>query len=177
MEWISGRRGQGTSLSKGRKQPRGGLGHPRGFHGNFSFQKWLPKEFTERISQLDTRSPVTKINAPSAPEGQPLPQHHCSIHLNCEDIDLLHQAFEDAVDGRPSHRWVRPSALCPLEYSYTWSWGEGGDCPDTAGIASSSWLNIHDDVDICLNPCLGSKVKKCIPHKKSLGQGRLRGEE
>ncbi|XP_039727495.1 pyridine nucleotide-disulfide oxidoreductase domain-containing protein 2 isoform X4 [Pteropus medius] len=91
-------------------------------------QKWLPKEFTERISQLDTRSPVTKINvavdrlpdflaAPCAPDGQPLPQHHCSIHLNCEDTDLLHQAFEDAVDGRPSHRPMIelciPSSLDP----------------------------------------------------------------
>ncbi|XP_015455458.1 pyridine nucleotide-disulfide oxidoreductase domain-containing protein 2 isoform X2 [Pteropus alecto] len=80
-------------------------------------QKWLPKEFTERISQLDTRSPVTKINAPSAIEGQPLPQHHCSIHLNCEDTDLLHQAFEDAMDGRPSHRPMIelciPSSLDP----------------------------------------------------------------
>ncbi|XP_064230062.1 pyridine nucleotide-disulfide oxidoreductase domain-containing protein 2 isoform X4 [Aotus nancymaae] len=78
-------------------------------------QEWLPKEFVERISQLDTRSPVTKINvavdrlpsflaAPNAPGGQPLPHHQCSIHLNCEDTLLLHQAFEDAMDGLPSHR-------------------------------------------------------------------------
>ncbi|XP_016019725.2 pyridine nucleotide-disulfide oxidoreductase domain-containing protein 2 isoform X2 [Rousettus aegyptiacus] len=91
-------------------------------------QKWLPKEFTERISQLDTRSPITKINvavdrlpdflaAPGAPKGQPLPHHQCSIHLNCEDTDLLHQAFEDAMDGRPSHRPMIelciPSSLDP----------------------------------------------------------------
>ncbi|XP_047281845.1 pyridine nucleotide-disulfide oxidoreductase domain-containing protein 2 isoform X10 [Homo sapiens] len=78
-------------------------------------QEWLPEEFLERISQLDTRSPVTKINvavdrlpsflaAPNAPRGQPLPHHQCSIHLNCEDTLLLHQAFEDAMDGLPSHR-------------------------------------------------------------------------
>lgn len=30
-------------------------------HGTF-FQEWLPEEFVERISQLDTQSPVTKIN-------------------------------------------------------------------------------------------------------------------
>ncbi|XP_045053459.2 pyridine nucleotide-disulfide oxidoreductase domain-containing protein 2 isoform X2 [Desmodus rotundus] len=91
-------------------------------------QEWLPEEFVERISQLDTQSPVTKINvavnrlpdflaAPNAPGGQPLPHHQCSIHLNCEDTHLLHQAFEDAVDGRPSHRPMIelciPSSLDP----------------------------------------------------------------
>nr|Q5RAP5.1 RecName: Full=Pyridine nucleotide-disulfide oxidoreductase domain-containing protein 2 [Pongo abelii]CAH91165.1 hypothetical protein [Pongo abelii] len=91
-------------------------------------QEWLPEEFLERISQLDTRSPVTKINvavdrlpsflaAPNAPRGQPLPHHQCSIHLNCEDTLLLHQAFEDAMDGLPSHRPIIelciPSSLDP----------------------------------------------------------------
>ncbi|XP_037352511.1 pyridine nucleotide-disulfide oxidoreductase domain-containing protein 2 isoform X2 [Talpa occidentalis] len=76
-------------------------------------QEWLPEEFVGRISQLDTSSPVTKINvavdrlpsflaAPNAPSGQPLPHHQCSIHLNCEDTLLLHEAFEDAMDGLPS---------------------------------------------------------------------------
>ncbi|XP_063566467.1 pyridine nucleotide-disulfide oxidoreductase domain-containing protein 2 isoform X13 [Gorilla gorilla gorilla] len=87
-------------------------------------QEWLPEEFLERISQLDTRSPVTKINvavdrlpsflaAPSAPRGQPLPHHQCSIHLNCEDTLLLHQAFEDAMDGLPSHSVRLHRGLCP----------------------------------------------------------------
>ncbi|XP_033042400.1 pyridine nucleotide-disulfide oxidoreductase domain-containing protein 2 isoform X10 [Trachypithecus francoisi] len=91
-------------------------------------QEWLPEKFLEKISQLDTRSPVTKINvavdrlpsflaAPNAPRGHPLPHHQCSIHLNCEDTLLLHQAFEDAMDGLPSHRPMIelciPSALDP----------------------------------------------------------------
>uniref|UniRef100_A0A2K6FHI7 Pyridine nucleotide-disulfide oxidoreductase domain-containing protein 2 n=1 Tax=Propithecus coquereli TaxID=379532 RepID=A0A2K6FHI7_PROCO len=91
-------------------------------------QEWLPEEFVERISQLDTQSPVTKINvavdrlpdflaAPNAPGGQPLPHHQCSVHLNCEDTFLLHQAFEDAMDGLPSRRPMIelciPSALDP----------------------------------------------------------------
>ncbi|KAM8911777.1 pyridine nucleotide-disulfide oxidoreductase domain-containing protein 2 isoform 1-T1 [Lycaon pictus] len=91
-------------------------------------QEWLPKEFLERISRLDTKSPVTKINvavdrlpdflaAPNAPGGQSLPHHQCSIHLNCEDTLLLHQAFEDAMDGLPSHRPMIelciPSSLDP----------------------------------------------------------------
>ncbi|KAG8523508.1 Pyridine nucleotide-disulfide oxidoreductase domain-containing protein 2 [Galemys pyrenaicus] len=91
-------------------------------------QEWLPEEFMERISQLDTSSPVTKINVavdrlpnflavPNAPSGQPLPHHQCSIHLNCEDTLLLHQAFEDAGAGLPSRRPMIelciPSALDP----------------------------------------------------------------
>ncbi|KAM7072741.1 pyridine nucleotide-disulfide oxidoreductase domain-containing protein 2 [Molossus nigricans] len=91
-------------------------------------QERLPEEFVERISQLDCRSPVTKINvavdrlpdfsaAPNAPGGQPLPHHQCSIHLNCEDTHLLQQAFEDAMDGRPSHKPMIelciPSSLDP----------------------------------------------------------------
>ncbi|XP_048663080.1 pyridine nucleotide-disulfide oxidoreductase domain-containing protein 2 isoform X6 [Marmota marmota marmota] len=91
-------------------------------------QEWLPEGFAERIAQLDTQSPVTKINvavdrlpnflaAPNTPTGQPLPHHQCSIHLNCEDTLLLHQAFEDAMDGLPSHRPMIelciPSSLDP----------------------------------------------------------------
>ncbi|KAM5272304.1 pyridine nucleotide-disulfide oxidoreductase domain-containing protein 2 [Ctenodactylus gundi] len=91
-------------------------------------QDWLPEEFVKRISQLDTQSPVTKINvavdrlpdflaAPNAPSGQPLPHHQCSIHLNCEDTLFLHQAFEDAMGGLPSHRPLIelciPSSLDP----------------------------------------------------------------
>ncbi|XP_058437199.1 pyridine nucleotide-disulfide oxidoreductase domain-containing protein 2 isoform X5 [Marmota monax] len=91
-------------------------------------QEWLPEGFAERIAQLDTQSPVTKINvavdrlpnflaAPNTPTGQPLPHHQCSIHLNCEDTLLLHQAFEDATDGLPSHRPMIelciPSSLDP----------------------------------------------------------------
>nr|XP_028586421.1 pyridine nucleotide-disulfide oxidoreductase domain-containing protein 2 isoform X3 [Podarcis muralis] len=91
-------------------------------------QEQLPPEFVQRISQFDSRSPVTKINvavdrlpdfraAPNARDGCPLPHHQCSIHLNCEDIQLLHQAFEDACQGRPSSRPMIelciPSALDP----------------------------------------------------------------
>ncbi|XP_008586872.1 PREDICTED: pyridine nucleotide-disulfide oxidoreductase domain-containing protein 2 isoform X2 [Galeopterus variegatus] len=94
----------------------------------FTDKEWLPEEFVERISQVDTQSPVTKINVavdrlpnflavPNAPGGQPLPHHQCSIHLNCEDTLLLHQAFEDAMHGQPS-QWPMielciPSSLDP----------------------------------------------------------------
>ncbi|XP_008830178.1 pyridine nucleotide-disulfide oxidoreductase domain-containing protein 2 isoform X2 [Nannospalax galili] len=91
-------------------------------------QEWLPQAFVEGISQLDTQSPVTKINVavdrlpnfqatPNGPKDQLRPHHQCSIHLNCEDILILHQAFEDAMGGLPSHRPMIelciPSSLDP----------------------------------------------------------------
>ncbi|KAJ7325092.1 hypothetical protein JRQ81_018112 [Phrynocephalus forsythii] len=91
-------------------------------------QEFLPPEFVRRISQFDTRSAVTKINvavdqlpnflaAPNAGDNHPLPHHQCSIHLNCEDMGIVQQAFEDACQGRPSHRPMIelciPSALDP----------------------------------------------------------------
>ncbi|XP_021496109.1 pyridine nucleotide-disulfide oxidoreductase domain-containing protein 2 isoform X2 [Meriones unguiculatus] len=94
----------------------------------FTEKEWLPAAFIKRISQLDTQSPVTKINvavdrlpnfqaAPNAPRDQPQPHHRCSIHLNCEDTLLLHQAFEDAKSGLPSQRPMIelciPSSLDP----------------------------------------------------------------
>uniref|UniRef100_A0A8C3DR84 Pyridine nucleotide-disulphide oxidoreductase domain 2 n=1 Tax=Corvus moneduloides TaxID=1196302 RepID=A0A8C3DR84_CORMO len=91
-------------------------------------QEQLPKDFVQRIRQVDTCSPVTKINvavdrlpsflaAPNAHNGQPLPHHQCSIHLNCEGTQLLHQAFTEATHGHPSSRPMIelciPSALDP----------------------------------------------------------------
>ncbi|XP_059102474.1 pyridine nucleotide-disulfide oxidoreductase domain-containing protein 2 [Peromyscus eremicus] len=91
-------------------------------------QEWLPGAFVKRISQLDTQSPVTKINvavdrlpnfraAPNVPRDQPQPHHQCSIHLNCEDTLILHQAFEDAQGGLPSKKPMIelciPSSLDP----------------------------------------------------------------
>ncbi|NWJ07363.1 PYRD2 protein, partial [Crypturellus undulatus] len=84
----------------------------------------LPKDFVQRIQQVDTRSPVTKINvavdrlpnflaAPNARDDQPLPHHQCSIHLNCESSELLHRAFAEARDGRPSSRQV-PVQVAPV---------------------------------------------------------------
>lgn len=44
------------------------------------------------------------LAAPNAHDGQPLPHHQCSIHLNCEGTHLLHQAFTEASRGHPSSR-------------------------------------------------------------------------
>ncbi|KFV42737.1 Pyridine nucleotide-disulfide oxidoreductase domain-containing protein 2, partial [Tyto alba] len=44
------------------------------------------------------------LATPNAHDGQPLPHHQCSIHLNCESTHLLHQAFTEATHGHPSSR-------------------------------------------------------------------------
>ncbi|KAI6066360.1 Pyridine nucleotide-disulfide oxidoreductase domain-containing protein 2 [Aix galericulata] len=57
------------------------------------------------------------LAAPNARDGQPLPHHQCSIHLNCEGTHLLHQAYTEAAGGHPSSRPMIelciPSALDP----------------------------------------------------------------
>ncbi|OXB75486.1 UNVERIFIED_CONTAM: hypothetical protein H355_016547, partial [Colinus virginianus] len=44
------------------------------------------------------------LAAPSTRDNQPLPHHCCSIHLNCEGMHLLHQAYTEATHGHPSSR-------------------------------------------------------------------------
>ncbi|XP_063047909.1 pyridine nucleotide-disulfide oxidoreductase domain-containing protein 2 [Engraulis encrasicolus] len=75
----------------------------------------LPPDFLKAVDQIDYTSPVTKINvavdrlpnflaAPNVSEGVPGPHHQCSIHLNCESVDVLEQAYHDCLQGRPSTR-------------------------------------------------------------------------
>ncbi|XP_033880184.2 pyridine nucleotide-disulfide oxidoreductase domain-containing protein 2 isoform X1 [Acipenser ruthenus] len=91
-------------------------------------QDCLPPEFIKAVSQIDYVSPVTKINiavdrlpnflaAPNSPDRNPGPHHQCSIHLNCESMDVLDQAYRQATEGRPSTRPMLevciPSVLDP----------------------------------------------------------------
>ncbi|XP_069095757.1 pyridine nucleotide-disulfide oxidoreductase domain-containing protein 2 isoform X3 [Pleurodeles waltl] len=94
----------------------------------FTDKKWLPEDLIKRISQFDTKSPVTKINvavdklpnflaAPNTSEGRPLAHHQTSIHLNIEDMNCLTEAFEEAQKGiassRPMIELCIPSVLDP----------------------------------------------------------------
>ncbi|XP_036402776.1 pyridine nucleotide-disulfide oxidoreductase domain-containing protein 2 [Megalops cyprinoides] len=88
----------------------------------------LPPEFAKAVSQIDYTSPVTKINvavnrlpnflaAPNTADGKPGPHHQCSIHLNCESVEVLEAAYRDAKLGHPSTRPMLemciPSVLDP----------------------------------------------------------------
>ncbi|XP_047668398.1 pyridine nucleotide-disulfide oxidoreductase domain-containing protein 2 [Tachysurus fulvidraco] len=92
-------------------------------------QDALPLKFIRAIDQIDYTSPVTKINvamdklpnflaAPNtAADGSPGPHHQCSIHLNCESVEILEAAYMEGQQGRPSSRpmieMTIPSVLDP----------------------------------------------------------------
>ncbi|XP_037639340.1 pyridine nucleotide-disulfide oxidoreductase domain-containing protein 2 [Sebastes umbrosus] len=90
-------------------------------------QAALSPEFIKAVDQIDYTSPVTKINvavnklpnflASPTPDDKPGPHHQCSIHLNCESVELLETAYKEAVNGRCSTRpmleMTIPSVLDP----------------------------------------------------------------
>ncbi|XP_061914158.1 pyridine nucleotide-disulfide oxidoreductase domain-containing protein 2 [Entelurus aequoreus] len=81
---------------------------------NLTPQSALSPAFLKAVDQIDHTSPVTKINvavnklpnflAAPTPDNKPGPHHQCSIHLNCESVDLLETAYKEAMNGRPSTR-------------------------------------------------------------------------
>ncbi|XP_056292202.1 pyridine nucleotide-disulfide oxidoreductase domain-containing protein 2 [Pseudoliparis swirei] len=94
---------------------------------NLTPQAALSPEFMKAVDQIDYTSPVTKINvavdklpnflASPTPDDKPGPHHQCSIHLNCESVELLEKAYKEAMNGRPSARpmleMTIPSVLDP----------------------------------------------------------------
>ena len=44
--------------------------------------------------------------SPNPPGGGPAPHHQCTIHLNSEHSDMIHQAFLDAEQGKWSTRYA-----------------------------------------------------------------------
>lgn len=90
-------------------------------------QAALSPAFIKAVDQIDYTSPVTKINvavdklpnflASPTPDDKPGPHHQCSIHLNCESVELLETAYKEAVNGRCSTRpmveMTVPSVLDP----------------------------------------------------------------
>ncbi|CAE1250300.1 Pyridine nucleotide-disulfide oxidoreductase domain-containing protein 2 [Acanthosepion pharaonis] len=75
----------------------------------------LQDDLVSEIKQIDYTSPVTKINVavkelpnftanPNRLKNTPMPHHQCTIHLNCEKTESIHEAYLDAQQGIPSHR-------------------------------------------------------------------------
>ena len=69
----------------------------------------LPREYMNSVQNIDYTSPVTKINValnklpnfladPNVKENEVMPHHRCTIHLNCENTDLLMDAYNSAMD-------------------------------------------------------------------------------
>ena len=68
----------------------------------------LPSEYVNSIKNVDYTSPVTKINVavdklpnflanPNIKENEPMPHHRCTIHMNCENTEILMDAYNDAM--------------------------------------------------------------------------------
>lgn len=68
----------------------------------------IPAEYMKSLQNIDYTSPVTKINVavnalpnfladPNLEKNQVMPHHRCTIHLNCENSELLEQAYNEAV--------------------------------------------------------------------------------
>ncbi|EGT46821.1 hypothetical protein CAEBREN_26243 [Caenorhabditis brenneri] len=76
----------------------------------------LPADFYRSISQIDYTSPVTKINvavkelpnflAKPNQGSEPMPHHQTTIHMNCENMQVVHDAVLDYKNGRYSRRPV-----------------------------------------------------------------------
>ncbi|XP_046667325.1 pyridine nucleotide-disulfide oxidoreductase domain-containing protein 2-like [Homalodisca vitripennis] len=88
----------------------------------------LSEETTSALQAIQYESPVTKINValsripqflanPTASSDRVMPHHHATIHLNCENCDIVDEAYRDAQRGvlptRPMIEMVLPSSLDP----------------------------------------------------------------
>ena len=83
--------------------------------------------FFKRIENIKYDSGVMKINLavsrlpnfladPNVKENKSMPHHQCTIHINCENMNLIHEGFQDAkiknVPSRtPMIEMVIPSSL------------------------------------------------------------------
>ncbi|KAF3842096.1 hypothetical protein F7725_024047 [Dissostichus mawsoni] len=84
-----------------------------------TFKNLTHTEFIKAVDQIDYTSPVTKINvavdklpnflACPTPDNKPGPHHQCSIHLNCESVELL----ELLTKRPPMLEMTIPSVLDP----------------------------------------------------------------
>ncbi len=84
----------------------------------------LGKEFLASVHAINYASPVTKINTavnkipqftaiPNAPKRDSvMPHHQCTIHLNCESMQKLEEAYRDAAI-RGKRRVTRKNTYYP----------------------------------------------------------------
>ena len=99
---------------------------------NYNLDKHEDKKvssFFKRVQNLNYESGTMKINLavkglpnfkadPNTNQNTPMPHHRCEIHLNCENIKILDDAFKDAAiynqgSKRPMIEMVIPSSLDP----------------------------------------------------------------
>ena len=70
----------------------------------------VPESYRRSLAMIDYTSPVCKINValdkipnfladPNTSSDGVMPHHQATIHLNCEDSDMIEQAYNDAKSG------------------------------------------------------------------------------
>ena len=70
------------------------------------YYEFTPLSFSVALSGLPNFS-----CSPNPPGGGPAPHHQCTIHLNTEHSDMIHQAFLDAEQGKWSTRYTHTIAV------------------------------------------------------------------
>lgn len=75
-----------------------------------------------QISQMHLCLPPTvavdrlpNFLAAPTPDGKPGPHHQCSIHINCESVEVLETAYKEAMNGRPSSRFTQSRQHASLQ--------------------------------------------------------------
>ena len=70
----------------------------------------VPESYRRSLARIDYTSPVCKINValdkipnfladPNSSSDGVMPHHQATIHLNCEDSDMIERAYNDAKSG------------------------------------------------------------------------------
>uniref|UniRef100_A0A8C2DSQ5 Pyridine nucleotide-disulphide oxidoreductase domain 2 n=1 Tax=Cyprinus carpio TaxID=7962 RepID=A0A8C2DSQ5_CYPCA len=79
--------------------------------------KQLTPQFVFFLYNLAVDKLPNFLAAPNSADGKPGPHHQCSIHLNCESVEVLEEAYREGQQGRPSSRpmieMTIPSVLDP----------------------------------------------------------------
>ncbi len=87
----------------------------------------LSDGFLSAVRAIDYTSPVTKINVavdripqfssiPNSPDRDSvMPHHRCTIHLNCESMDLLEEAYRDAKDRGMKREYFSKKKIWEIE--------------------------------------------------------------
>uniref|UniRef100_A0A8C1QNP0 Pyridine nucleotide-disulphide oxidoreductase domain 2 n=1 Tax=Cyprinus carpio TaxID=7962 RepID=A0A8C1QNP0_CYPCA len=86
-----------------------------------TFKQLTPKLIVRCLKVMKSILAVDKLPnflaAPNSADGKPGPHHQCSIHLNCESMEVLEEAYREGQQGCPSSRpmieMTIPSVLDP----------------------------------------------------------------
>jgi len=86
----------------------------------------VPDSYRRSLAGIDYTSPVCKINVavnklpnflanPNTDDNVVMPHHKCTIHLNCEQTEMIDEAYQDATKGQysrtPMIEMVIPSSM------------------------------------------------------------------